>query len=175
METLNNIGYALRAADRVGDALTGHQQVLALAGELGFRYEQARAHPGLGSAYQALGHRDRASHHWRGALERFTRLGCPTPVEVRAGPGRDGVPHGTATRPRWRLSRSVRAQVDVTATLPGPLRGHRLQYEHRDLAGGLLLILGVLGVGRHRVTPPGRLLLAGDLAGAVVEGHIAVL
>lgn len=50
----------------------------------------------------------------------------------------------------------------------------RLEHEDGDLAVGLLLVVGVVGVRGERALPPGCAFFAGDLAGHVVLGDGAV-
>ena len=57
---------------------------LTLAAEAADRYEQARAHDGLGCAYQAEGAMAQARRHWREALARYSDLGAPEADRVRA-------------------------------------------------------------------------------------------
>jgi tetratricopeptide (TPR) repeat protein len=81
--TLNDIGETLRAAHRPAEALVSHHEALTMADANGDRYEQGRAHDGLGHAHHVLGDRDRARHHWRRALTIFTDLGTPEAEQVQ--------------------------------------------------------------------------------------------
>jgi Flp pilus assembly protein TadD len=54
-EALNGLGEAFLAASQVGQASTRHAAALALAIQCGDKHEQARAHSGLASTYQATG------------------------------------------------------------------------------------------------------------------------
>ena len=48
------------------------------------RYQQARAHAGLGHAHHATGKHGRARQHWQHALGLYTDLGVPEAGDVRA-------------------------------------------------------------------------------------------
>ena len=67
-----------------------------------------------------------------------------------------GVTMGPMVGPTWRSLR---------ATTTGPASARRLEHEHRDLARGPLLVLGVGRVRGHRALPPLGALVAGELPG----------
>lgn len=70
-ETLNNLGHTARMAGRADQARAYHQQALALANQLGTRYEQARAHDGLAHCHTSL---DQTRRHRRQALDIYAEL-----------------------------------------------------------------------------------------------------
>jgi tetratricopeptide (TPR) repeat protein len=72
-EALNSLGEALCAH---------HNDALSLACQTGVRYEQARAHDGLASAYHATGGHGQARRHWQQALTLYTDLGVPAAGRV---------------------------------------------------------------------------------------------
>ncbi len=61
-----------------------HAAALTLTVETGDRYQQARAHAGLGHAHHATGKHGRARQHWQHALGLYTDLGVPEAGDVRA-------------------------------------------------------------------------------------------
>lgn len=61
-----------------------HAAALKLASELGWKYELARAHNGLAHTFHINSEHEKARHHWREALTRFTELGTPEADLVRA-------------------------------------------------------------------------------------------
>jgi hypothetical protein len=65
---------------------------LALAAHTGQKYQQARAHHGLGQVSHADGDPSQARRHWQEALALFTELGTPEARQVRAqlAAARDG-------------------------------------------------------------------------------------
>jgi DNA-binding SARP family transcriptional activator/tetratricopeptide (TPR) repeat protein len=67
-ETLNGLGETCRVAGRPADAVAYHAAALALATETGRRYEEGRAHRGLGYAHTDLAEIDTARTHLRQAL-----------------------------------------------------------------------------------------------------------
>jgi tetratricopeptide (TPR) repeat protein/transcriptional regulator with XRE-family HTH domain len=81
---LNNLGQALLAGGEPGRARTQHASALDLAGQVGYKYEQGRAHDGLARASQARGDYGRAREQWRRALAIYLELGTPEADEVRA-------------------------------------------------------------------------------------------
>jgi tetratricopeptide (TPR) repeat protein len=74
----------LLAMERLADARVEHTAALRLAAQAGDTYEQARAHAGLASSWQASGYPDRARRHWQEALKRYDGLGAPEADQVRA-------------------------------------------------------------------------------------------
>src|ERR1700750_392306 len=50
-ETLNDLGQVLQTTGDVAGARAQHGEALTLAREIGYRYEQARAHEGLAATY----------------------------------------------------------------------------------------------------------------------------
>lgn len=68
-------GRLRHAAGDPDTAIAHHERALALAGKLGQREDQARAHDGLARAYHATGRHERARRHWRTALDLLTALG----------------------------------------------------------------------------------------------------
>jgi tetratricopeptide (TPR) repeat protein len=80
----NALGESLRLAGQPAQAGASHESALALAGELGDRYEQARALAGLGAARQDLGDDDGAQESRTRALRVFASLGVREADELRA-------------------------------------------------------------------------------------------
>ncbi|MGH3940534.1 MAG: hypothetical protein ACRDTG_18225 [Pseudonocardiaceae bacterium] len=56
---------------------------LALATQIGDRYEQARAHDGLAHTYHATGDTPRARRHGRQAVDLFSDLDVPEAQDAR--------------------------------------------------------------------------------------------
>jgi tetratricopeptide (TPR) repeat protein len=72
------------AAGQHSHARTEYAAALDLATETSDKYQQARAHHGLGQARRASGDLDQALGHWQQALALFTGLGTPEAEQVRA-------------------------------------------------------------------------------------------
>ncbi|MEU0554295.1 BTAD domain-containing putative transcriptional regulator [Dactylosporangium sp. NPDC006015] len=85
----NTYGEALHTAGRPADAESVHRWVLDRATRAQHRYEQARAHRGLGTA---TGDPDAAREHLTAALRLFDEMGTPERHEVRATLQRLGGP-----------------------------------------------------------------------------------
>ena len=83
-EALNGLGEVLCRTGDAGKARAHHATALRLASETSAPLEQARAHSGLARAYHADGDSLHARHHWQEALTRYTAIGAPEAVEVRA-------------------------------------------------------------------------------------------
>jgi len=86
LETIarNRLGATARALGAADGALGHHAEALRIARSSGDRYEQAKAHQGIGGAYHDL-HRDRAARrHWLRAEALYARLQVPEVAEVRA-------------------------------------------------------------------------------------------
>jgi hypothetical protein len=60
-----------------------------VASRIGDRYEQARAHEGVGDAFCAAGNLRRACLHWGVALKLYSAIGSPESSRVRARLSRD--------------------------------------------------------------------------------------
>ena len=74
----------LLATGRPDEARVAYTAALALAGQLGEAYEQARAHHGLAAALHAVGDDGLARHHRSCALELYSALGAPEADAIRA-------------------------------------------------------------------------------------------
>ncbi|WP_155127194.1 tetratricopeptide repeat protein [[Actinomadura] parvosata] len=64
-------------------AVADHDAALAVAREVGYRPEQARAHDGLARAHRDLGQIDLARDHALRALDLYTALDSPEAGETR--------------------------------------------------------------------------------------------
>lgn len=84
VEALNRLAETHLATGTPADAIRRHDEALALVTDPGIRYEQARAHAGLGAAYAELGDHDQARERWRQALDIYRDLGMSEAVEVEA-------------------------------------------------------------------------------------------
>jgi hypothetical protein len=62
---LNSLGEILLATGQPGNARAQHTTALGLAEQISGKLQQARAHNGLGHAYQATGDIGKASDPWR--------------------------------------------------------------------------------------------------------------
>lgn len=76
-EVRNNLGITLRLAGSPQQAIPHHRHALTVAIRLGDRYEQARAHEELASAYVALAEPRTADHHRALARALHTAMGTP--------------------------------------------------------------------------------------------------
>jgi hypothetical protein len=74
----------LLATGRPDEAQVAYSAALALAGQLGEAYEQARAHHGLAAALHSAGDVSLARHHRSCALELYSALGAPEADAIRA-------------------------------------------------------------------------------------------
>ena len=83
-EALNGVGEALCATGQSASARANHLAALALAGETGHHYEQARAHAGIAHAHHIIGENAQARRHWQNALTHYTDLDIPDADDVRA-------------------------------------------------------------------------------------------
>jgi tetratricopeptide (TPR) repeat protein len=83
VETLNVFGAVYLEAGQPAQARGKHAAALRLGRELGERYEQARAHDGLGQCWFATGDRGQARQHWEQALALYTDMGTPEAEAVR--------------------------------------------------------------------------------------------
>ncbi len=81
---LNGIGETHRAAGQLREARIQHTAALALATQIGDRYQQARAHNDLAHSHHTTGDPDQARHHWRHALALYTDLSVPDADDVQA-------------------------------------------------------------------------------------------
>jgi tetratricopeptide (TPR) repeat protein len=84
----NSFGEILLATGRCADARTQYTTALEMATAASERYDQGRAHDGLGSVHQASGAPARARHHWQEALACYEDLGAPEADQIRARLGR---------------------------------------------------------------------------------------
>ena len=66
------------------DQSTEHSAALRLAGQIGDKHEEARAHDGLGDCQHASGETGFARDHWQQALALYTELELPEADEARA-------------------------------------------------------------------------------------------
>ena len=89
---LNGLG-ELAAASRPQRARGCHAEALAIATDLGDRYEQARAHAGLAQVCLSAGERAGAGQHWREALTHYTAVGAAEEARLR-DPRRSRPPEG---------------------------------------------------------------------------------
>ncbi|WP_203707616.1 AfsR/SARP family transcriptional regulator [Asanoa iriomotensis] len=101
-DVLNSLGATLTRLGRTGEAVAAHERALASARLTHQRYEQARAHAGLGSAHADA---DAARLARETALEMFRAMGiAPVTAETLAGPGPGAVAvHGPETGETRRL------------------------------------------------------------------------
>lgn len=80
-----------------------HLDALAAATNLGARYEQARAHAGLGDVHQRQGEHDKALEHWQRALTTYRDLRAPKSAELQekitSARTRSGGPRPSPWRP----------------------------------------------------------------------------
>ena len=83
-EALNGLGGCLFQAGDADKARAHYATGLRLASEAGSPLEQARAHSGLARLCQASGDSVQAQHHWQEALTRYTAMGTPEALEIRA-------------------------------------------------------------------------------------------
>lgn len=83
-EALNGRGETLLAVGQPGKAHAQHAVALRAAGQVGDRYQQARAHAGLDSACHAYGDLDQARRHWQQAHTCYTELGVPEAGNILA-------------------------------------------------------------------------------------------
>jgi hypothetical protein len=67
-----------------GQARVRYAAALGLASQIGGKYQQARAHNGLGHAFHATGDPGQAHRHWQEALALYTDLGGPEVTQIRA-------------------------------------------------------------------------------------------
>ncbi|AUG81562.1 hypothetical protein CFP65_6945 [Kitasatospora sp. MMS16-BH015] len=79
---LNFLGECLRPSDP-RQAITHHEEALAIATGISFTFEIARAHHGLGDAHLELGATAPARRHWALALAVFEDLDRPEAAELR--------------------------------------------------------------------------------------------
>lgn len=77
VQVLNAMGHTHLASGDVDRAVGCHRRALTLAGELGDRYEQARAHAGIGDCAERAAAAGTAAEHWREAHALFSRVGTP--------------------------------------------------------------------------------------------------
>jgi tetratricopeptide (TPR) repeat protein len=82
VQALNNLGRAYCGQLEMAAAETAHQQALALADELGDKYQKARAHQGLAQVAAQRRDTETADAHNRIALALFTQLATPEAVEL---------------------------------------------------------------------------------------------
>ena len=79
----NSLGEVLTSTGRAEPGRHEHLAALALAIEIGDRYEWARAHAGLARAAEMLGETEAAGRHRAQALSRYTEIGAPEADELR--------------------------------------------------------------------------------------------
>ena len=72
------------AIGQPGQSCAHHAAALALADQMGDKYQQACAHDGLACARQASGDLGQARRHWLRALALYTDLDVPEADEVSA-------------------------------------------------------------------------------------------
>lgn len=86
-QSLNGLAETLADTGSPGEALRHHQHALEIALARGIRYEQARAHAGLGDVHRAFDRRDKAREHWQSAVDIYRDLGVPeaTDIAVKLG------------------------------------------------------------------------------------------
>jgi tetratricopeptide (TPR) repeat protein len=73
----------LHTVGQAEQARTYYAEALAISVEHGNRYEQARAHAGVGHALHALGDLDQGRRSWRQALDLYVRLDAPEADALR--------------------------------------------------------------------------------------------
>jgi DNA-binding SARP family transcriptional activator/tetratricopeptide (TPR) repeat protein len=82
--TLNGLAETHAAAGAPADVIRGHHlDALMAATNLGARYEQARAHAGLGDLHQRQGEHGKAIEHWQRALTTYRDLRAPKTTELQ--------------------------------------------------------------------------------------------
>ena len=81
-DTLNSLGEVLLATSQPDRARHEHAAALGLATQTGDKYQQARAHHGLGHACHADCDPAGARSHWQQAFALFTELGTPEAGQV---------------------------------------------------------------------------------------------
>ncbi|MGA9872312.1 MAG: tetratricopeptide repeat protein, partial [Rhodococcus sp. (in: high G+C Gram-positive bacteria)] len=82
--TLNGLAETSAAAGEPADITRRHHlDALTAATDLGARYEQARAHAGLGDLHQRQGEHDKAIQHWQQALTTYRDLRAPKTSELQ--------------------------------------------------------------------------------------------
>jgi tetratricopeptide (TPR) repeat protein len=79
----NSLGEVLTTTGRAAAGRHQHLAALALAVEIGDRYEWARAQAGLARAAELLGEQETAGRHWAQALSRYAEIGAPEADEIR--------------------------------------------------------------------------------------------
>src|SRR6266511_2614383 len=84
-----------RAMGRIDEVVTHHKSALALAIDVGDRYEQARALDGIAHTLHATGHPDQAREHWQASLVIYTALNVPEADALRLLLGRLDGPRET--------------------------------------------------------------------------------
>lgn len=96
--TLNGLAETHAAAGAPAEIIRRHHlDALAAATDLGARYEQARAHAGLGDLHQRQGEHDAAIEQWQRALTTYRDLRAPKTVALLEKLAAQGV---TADLPR---------------------------------------------------------------------------
>ena len=81
---LNGLAETSAAAGAPADVTRRHHlDALAAATDLGARYEQARAHAGLGDLHQRQGEHGKAVEHWQQALTTYRDLRAPKTAELQ--------------------------------------------------------------------------------------------
>lgn len=83
-EALNGLGEALYAAGVLNDAVARHADALAVAVDIGDRYEQGRAYAGMAAIHESLGEVDRARRCREQALTAYRGLDVPEAEALRA-------------------------------------------------------------------------------------------
>nr|BFE72176.1 hypothetical protein GCM10020092_054770 [Actinoplanes digitatis] len=80
----NSLGEVLTTTGQPKHGRDEHLAALALAREIGDRYEWGRAHAGLARVAETLGDADAAGRHWAQAWSRYAEIGAPEAEEIRS-------------------------------------------------------------------------------------------
>jgi tetratricopeptide (TPR) repeat protein len=81
-DALNGLAAALAAAGNPDQARRRHSDAFTVAMQTDDRYEQARAHSGLGQLDLSASRPDLARQHWRLAVALYAELGVPDATEL---------------------------------------------------------------------------------------------
>lgn len=84
VDSLNGLAEVLLAEGRTGEAGREYTAALGLATEIGLKFDQARAHDGLGRVHQLTDDLSQAREHWQQALALYIELGVPEAEDLRA-------------------------------------------------------------------------------------------
>jgi tetratricopeptide (TPR) repeat protein len=77
MATLHTVGTARQLLGRMSDALDSYREGLALAEQLGDRYQEALCHRAIGDVLEQQGDLEAATVHWCAAQNLYRDLGLP--------------------------------------------------------------------------------------------------